>query len=127
MNVTNLLISLRIETSQFLTRRMLKRLLKVRTQTPPTRGGLVANLVLCIEALSALGSIELLIEVSKGGGEPARKAVLLVQGDRLGNGVVADYVAVREVFGDDARAGLVFLGNVVLFFFSFALGVGGAG
>jgi len=102
MNIANLLISLGIETPQFLTRRMLKRLLKVRAQAPPARSGLVANLVVFIEALSALGSIELLVEVAEGRREPVRESVLLVQGDRLGDGIVADYVAVRELFGDDS-------------------------
>jgi hypothetical protein len=52
--------------------------------------------------------------------------VLLVQFDRLGDGVVADDVAVGQVFGEDARARLVFLVDVVLIFFGFDFGGGGA-
>ena len=40
--------------------------------------------------------------------------MLVIESDGALNGVVTDGIAVREILGDDARAGLVFLRDVML-------------
>lgn len=117
MDITDLLISLDVEIAQLLARGVLHRLLEVRVQTTPARGRLVADLVVLVEALGALGSVELLVEVGEGSGESRREAVLLVQGDRLLDRVVAHHVPVGEVLGDNAGAWLVLLGDVLFLLF----------
>jgi len=63
----------------------------------------------------------LLVEVLEGGGEAGGDAVFVVEGDGFLDGAVGEDVAVREVLGYDAGAGLVFLGDGVI------LGGGGNG
>ena len=62
-----------------------------------------------------------LVEVLEGGGEAGGDAVFIVEGDGFLDGAVGEHVAVREVLGYDAGAGLVFLGDVVV------IGGGGEG
>lgn len=73
----------------------------------------------------------LLVEVLEGIGEAGGDAVFVVEGDGFLDGAVGEHVAVREVLGYDAGAGLVFLGDLVAFFGSggegFFGGSGGGG
>jgi hypothetical protein len=98
-----------------------KSLLEVGAQSAPAGDSLVRDLVVLVKTLGTLGGIELLVEVCERGSEAVRDAVLLVQSDRFLDRLVADYVSVGQVLCQDAGAGLVFLGDVVLFF----LGLGG--
>lgn len=124
MDIAHLLISLDVEVAQLLAGGVFEGLLEVGVQAAPARRGLGGDLVVLVKAAGALGRVEFLVEIAQGGGEAVREAVLLVQGDGLLDGVVADDVPVRQVLGDDARARLVFLGDLVLFGF---LGGAGAG
>lgn len=125
MNIAHLLISLRIEVSQLLTRRRTQRLLEVMVQPAPSGRRLIADLVALVDAARAVGRMVLGVEVGEGAREPRREAVLLVKGDGLLDRPVADHVPVREILGDDARARLVLLGDFVAVFV-FGGGFGGA-
>lgn len=116
MNITDLLISLNVEVTQLLTMRVLESLLEVVVQTAPASSSLVGDLIVLIQALSALSGIEFLVKVAQCGGELVGESVLLVQCDGLLNRTVTDNVSVCQVLGDNARAWLVFLGDLVLFF-----------
>lgn len=115
MDIAHLLIGLNIKVAQLLARGGLQGLLEVRAQAAPAIGCLSGDLIVVIDALGALGGIVLLIEVGERGREAVRDTVLLVQRDRLHDGIVAHYVPVRQVLCDDARSGLVFLRDVLLF------------
>ena len=56
--------------------------------------------------------MRLCVKGLQGAGEARRVAVLLVVLDGGFDGFVGDAVALREVFGEDAGARLVFLGDV---------------
>lgn len=114
MDVANLLISLGVEVPQFLARGSAHGLLKVAVETAPAAGSLVAELVAFVESLGAVRSAGLLVKVAEDAGEAGREAVLLVNGNGPLDSLVADRVAVGEVLCEDARAGLVFLLEVVL-------------
>lgn len=97
-------------------------------QTAPSTRGLVADLIALVEAARAVRRFDLAVEVGQRGGELGREAVLLVERDRLLDGRVADGVAVGQVLCDDARARLVFLGDVVpVFVLQVARGAGACG
>lgn len=53
--------------------------------------------------------------------------MLLVESDSALNSVVAQCVSMSKVLGDDTRAGLVFLLNVVVLFFGVGGGLGSLG
>lgn len=93
-------------------------------EAAPAVDGLVADLVVLVELLGLVEGVVLLVEVLQGGGEARGEAVLLVQRDGLLDRLVADDVAVRQVLGDDARARLVLLLDVVVVL---VLGFGRAG
>lgn len=123
MDITDLLIRLHVEVAQLLAGGVLERLLEVRVQTAPARDSPVGDLVALVQALGALGGVELLVEVGERGGESRGEPMLLVQGDGFLDRVVAHHISLGEVLGDDAGARLVFLGDV----FFLLLGGGGAG
>ena len=60
----------------------------------------------------------LLIILRKGVGEASINSVFLIYCDRTLDGIVANDVTVCEVFGDNARARFVFLGNIAIVTFA---------
>lgn len=112
MDVPHLLVGLDIEVTELLPGRRAESLLEVRMKPPPASGSLVADLVTLIESPYTIGGVVLLVEVGQGRGEFSGHAVLLVEGDCLLEGLVAQRVAMGEVLSDDSRAGLIFLWNV---------------
>lgn len=124
VDVAHLLVGLDVEVANLTASRGAERLLKVGVETLPAAGGLVGDLVALIESLGTLCSLVLLVEVGQGSGEAVGDAVLLVQGDGLLDRLVADYIAMCKVFGNDSRAWLVLLVQLVVVL---VLGVTGAG
>lgn len=114
VDIPYLPIALRVEGCKLLTRGRVDGFFKVRVDAAPAHGGLVGDAVIGIEALGAVAGFVLAVELGERVGEARGDAVLFVQRDRSLQGGVADDVAVREVFGYDARAGFVFLRDVVL-------------
>lgn len=112
MHLPNLLVALDVEISHFLPRRRPHRLLVVRAQTPPSRSGAVTDPVRAVDAARLVGGLVFLVEGGEGSREARGEAVLVVEGDGLLDCAVRDDVAVREVLGDDAGAGLVLLGDL---------------
>lgn len=113
MDIPHLLITLQIEIPHLLPRRCAQGLLKVRTKSAQATCSLIGDAVATIDVLGLISGVELGVEVVQRVPETRGEAVLLVEGDGLLDRMVADHVAVREVFGDYARAGLVFLFYVV--------------
>lgn len=114
VHIQDLLLTLLVECTQLLTRRGIGRLLEVRAETLPSFVGASADAVLLVHGLCALGGLETLVELLQGQGEAIANAVLLVEGEGTLDGLVADHVAMGEVFGHNAGAGLVLLCNVLL-------------
>lgn len=81
----------------------------------PRRGRFVGDAVAGVETFGSIGRVVLLVEVLEGGGEAGGDAVFVVEGDGFLDGAVGEDVAVREVLGYDAGAGLVLLGDGVIF------------
>ena len=127
VDIANLLIGLSVESTELLARRVVDGLLEVVAQSAPACSGLLGNLVVCVQTLGALSGVELLVEVAERGGEALGESVLLVQVNSTGDGVVTEHVAVGKVLGDNARAGLVLLGDVVIFALLFDFGSRGTG
>lgn len=114
VDIAHLLISLQIEIPQLATIRGVQRLLKVRVNPAPAARGLGAQLVALVETARAVGCLNLLVEVAERSGEAGGEAVLLVQGNRLLEGRVAQRVSVGEVLGENARPWLILLRDVVV-------------
>jgi hypothetical protein len=114
VNVAHLLIGLDIEFTQLLTRGRAKGLLKVTVQSAPATRRLISDLVALVKSLCAICGTSLLVKVAQGACKARGEPVLLVERDSLLDGLIADCVAVREVLGDDARARLVLLLQVVV-------------
>jgi hypothetical protein len=114
VNVAHLLIGLDIEFAQFLTRGRAQGLLKVTVQSAPAARCLISDLVALIKSLCAICGTSLLVKVAQGACEARGEPVLLVERDGLLDSLVADCIAVCEVLGDDARARLVLLLEVVV-------------
>ena len=70
--------------------------------------------VLLIDVGSCLRSVCLLVERLQSRGESCRETVLLVLLDGGLDCFVGNGVAMREIFGEDAGAGFVFLCDVVV-------------
>lgn len=113
VNIEDLLAALVVEVSELLAGGSAEGLLKVGVQARPGSDTLVSDTVLLVNALSLCGSLVLGIELLEGGGEASADTVLLVKGESALNSLVADGVAVGKVLGNNARAGLVLLRNVV--------------
>ena len=102
MDISNLLVALRVEACEFLTRRRAHCFFKVRIDASPSRGCLVGDAIALVEALGAIARLVLCVELCEGVGEAVGDAVLVVKGDGTLDRGVADHVAVGEVLGDDA-------------------------
>lgn len=113
VNVEDLLATLVVEVSELLAGGSAESLLEVGVQARPSSDTLVSDTVLLVNALSLCGSLVLGIELLKGRGEASADTVLLVKSKSALNSLVADGVAVGKVLGNDTRAGLVFLRDVV--------------
>lgn len=126
MDITDLLVALRVEIRQLLARGCSHRLLEVARHATPSLRRSVCDAVIGIQALGLIGSLVFLVECHQRVGEAGADAVLVVELDGALEGIVGDDVAVSEVLGDDAGAGLVFLGNVVGVGAGIVVGCGGA-
>lgn len=114
MDIPNLLISLDVEIPNFLTRGRSKGLFEIRAQPTPPAGCSFGDARALTQSPGAVGRMELAIEIRERGCELVGKAVLLVDRDGLLDCVVADHVALCEVFGKDAGAWLILLLEVVV-------------
>lgn len=109
MHIHDLLLANGVELSHALTGWCFEGLFEVRGQAGPGTHGVVGDVVLLVEVGGGLGSFCLLVEGLESGCEAGRVAMLRVEVNSAGDGLVADGVAVGKVFGEDASAGLVFL------------------
>ena len=88
-------------------------LLKVRAKTSPEVAGALRNAVALVSSAGTVSGVVLLVKALKSSEEAVGHLMLGVELDGALNGSVADDVAVGEVFGEDTRAGLLLLGDVV--------------
>lgn len=88
-------------------------LLKVRAQAAKETLSPRGNAVGLVRSLRAVGGVVLLVEVLEGAEEAARDAVLGVKLDGALESGISDDVALGEVLGQDARAGLLLLSDLV--------------
>lgn len=88
-------------------------LLEVRAKTGPEVAGALRNTVALVRSAGTVSGVILLVKALEGGEEAVGHLVLGVELDGALNGSVTDDVAVGEVFGEDTRAGLLLLGDVV--------------
>ena len=113
VNISDLLVALRIEGYEFLASRRAQCFLEVRIEASPSRSCLISDTVALIKVLSAISRLVLCVKLREGVGEAVGYAVLVVKGNGTLDRGVANRVAVGEVLGNDARAWLVFLRNVM--------------
>lgn len=114
VDIPDLLITLHVERSHPLSRRRIESFLKVRVQTTPAGLGFISDAIAGVNPSGSVGGLVLAVEVRESGGEAGRETVLVVERDGLLDRTVADDVAVGKVLSDNARARLVFLGDVVV-------------
>lgn len=124
MNIAHLLIGLGVKVPQLPARGSVEGLLEVVVQTTPASGRFVAELVVLVQTASTVRGMVLLVEGRQSAGEARREPVLVVQGNGLLDGIVAEGVAVGQVLSYNARTGLVLLLEVVVVL---VLGLSGAG
>lgn len=89
--------------------RRAKCLLEVRVQANPSTLPFLRNSHLPVDTLDLLGGLILRVELLKSIGESVGETMLTVKGDGTFHSLVADGVALSEVLGKNAGAGLVFL------------------
>lgn len=114
MDVADLLVALDVEGANLLAGGRTDGLLEISVQALPSGLSLIGDAIVVVKTLGLVSRLVLLIEGGQGVGELRADTVLVVECDGLLNGVVADHVTVREVLGNDARAGLVFLRDLVV-------------
>ena len=115
VDVTDLLVALRVKCKETLTGGGAEGLLEVRVQALPPGLDLLRDPVVGIDALGLLGRLVLVVEVGESVGEAAGDAVLVVESDGFLDGLVADHVPLRQILGHDTRARLILLLNVLAF------------
>lgn len=125
VDITDLLISLDVEISHFLARRGIERLLEIRSQSTPVSAGLVSDFIFLIKTLGSISGFGLVVESGERGSKAAGEAVFLVQSNRFLDCLVADRVTLSEILGDNPRARLVLLFNIVMVFVLGLLGTSG--
>ena len=113
MDISDLPVALGVDFADSLTGRSTDGLLEVGVQSVPCGRGFVGDAVGLVHGLGAVGRLVLSVEVGQGLGEAIAEAVLVVERDSRLDHVVGEEVAVRQILGDDARAGLVFLFQVI--------------
>jgi hypothetical protein len=65
VNVTDLLVGLRVEVAHLLASRGVEGLFKVRGQAAPASAGLVGDIVFLVDALGPVGGLELGVKVGQ--------------------------------------------------------------
>lgn len=113
MDIPNLLVALCIEGHDFLTSGRAQCFLEVRIDASPSRSCLIGDTVALVEALSAISRLVFCIELRKGVGEAVGDTMLVVKRNCPLDRGVTDCVAVCEVLGNNARARLVFLRDIM--------------
>ena len=113
VNIDNLLVALLIEASQLLTGGSTESLFEISAQAAPASDCLLRHTKLGIGSLCLLGGLVLAIESVEGGDEASTDAVLVIESNGLFDGLVADDIAVGQIFGNNAGARLVLLIDVL--------------
>jgi hypothetical protein len=108
------LVALLVERTELLSSRCRRRLVEVARHHVEGRVALGRDTELLVDDLRLLGSLRLLVEVLEDVHELGGVAVLLVCRKGALDSVVGDGIAVGEVLGDDACAGLLLLLDVVV-------------
>ena len=124
VDVPYLLVALRVERRQLLARGRAEGFFEIGCHAPPARARFFAQSVAGVDAFRLLGNavagvqafgfvarFVFGVELAEGVGEARAHTVFVVQSDGALDRIVAQCVAVGEIFGDDPRAGLVFLGD----------------
>lgn len=101
------------EVDKLLSSGSVSRLLEVRVQAGKQRAGLGSDTVALVHSLGAVDGMELAVQLVELGEEAGGDAVLLVEIEGAGDGGITDNIAVGQVLGDDARAWLLLLCNLV--------------
>lgn len=78
---------------------------------------LCGDAVRLVGSFSLLGGLVLVVEVLKGFQEATGNTMLMVEVERTLGSLVTDDITVGEIFGDNTRAGLLFLSNLVAVLF----------
>lgn len=125
MDVDNLARRLGIEVNELLASRGAGSLLVVGSQTGKQRVCAGSDTVALVNSLGLVGGVVLLVQVLEGGEEAVGNAVLAVEVDGTLGGLVTNAVAVSEVLSNDARAGLLLLGELIAVALGLALVVAG--
>ena len=114
MDIADLLVALGVKCRKLLTSGGIDGFLKVRAQAGPSSAGFLGDTIAGIDAFGAVAGLVLAVEVGKSGGEAVGDTMLVVECNGTLDGIVADGVPVRQIFGNDARTWLVFLSDVML-------------
>lgn len=115
VNIHDLLMSLLVEGTQLPARGSIHRLVKVGAQAIPRRLRTLGDLVLVVHGLGFLRRMILVVKVLQGLREPRRYSMLFVKINAAGNHLIADAVAVCQVFGENPSAWLLLLWNFLDF------------
>lgn len=121
MDVGDLVLGLCVKVDDALARGRVRRLLKVGPQSRQDGGRAVGKAIRGISGAGAIRGVCLLVEGVKGAKEALRHVVFLVERDGTLQARVGDEVAVGEVLGEDARARLLLLCDLV----NVAVSIGG--
>lgn len=113
VHIQDLLVALGVESAETLASWSAQSLLEVGVESTPSSGSALRDTILLIYSLDAARSVVLGVKVVQGLGEACADTMLLIKVERSFDGLVADHVTVCKVLGEDARARLVLLGNIV--------------
>jgi hypothetical protein len=114
VNVHDGLVALVVETTELLSGRGVGGFLEVGGQVCPASIRLLGEAKLIVHSLGLLSGLCLGVEVLESLGELGAVAVLLIRSESRLDSLVGDDVAVCEVLGEDAGAGLLLLLDVVV-------------
>lgn len=102
-----------VEIDQLLPSRGVGGLLEVRAEAEDEAASPLRDVVRLVGGLGLLGGVVLVVEALERRHEAVGDTVLLIQLDTTLEGGIADDIAVGKVLGQDADAGLLFLGDLV--------------
>lgn len=102
MNVTNLLLALRVKGRQTLSCRSIEGFFEVRVDTSPALVGTGGNAVGLIDTARSVGCLVFAVKARESIGKAVGDSVLVVKCDGILNRLVTDHVAVCKVLGHNA-------------------------
>ncbi len=114
VHIQHLLAPLLVERTQPLPRRRIGSLLVIARQPAPRLLRTAGRADLLVHLRRTLRDLVVGVELVEGAHETVAEPMLLVESEGTLDCFIADDVAVGEILGDDARAGLVFLCDVLL-------------